>query len=53
MEQRTVEAASLERVDRTLRKGGVAKSVLSLEPSGSQLTGRAARRSRQRAAKKK
>jgi hypothetical protein len=49
---RPAESASLERVDRSLRKGGVTKSVLSLEPFGMQLTGRAARRAQQRAAKK-
>lgn len=52
-EQQPEQSASLERVDRSLGKGGVAKSVLSLEPLGSQLTGRAARRARQRAAQKK
>ncbi|MFC5149031.1 hypothetical protein [Streptomyces aureoversilis] len=53
VEQSPGTPASPERIDRTLRKGGVSKSVLSLEPAGSQLTGRAARRARQRAAKKK
>ncbi|MDX3694920.1 hypothetical protein PV726_32205 [Streptomyces europaeiscabiei] len=52
-EQRPGESVPLERVDRSLRKGGVTKSVLSLEPFGRQLTGRAARRAQQRAAKKK
>ncbi|WP_274036253.1 hypothetical protein [Streptomyces sp. MMBL 11-1] len=50
-DRRPVQSASLERVDRSLRTGGVTKSVLSLEPFSRQLTGRAARRAQQRAAK--
>ncbi|MEV7881865.1 hypothetical protein [Streptomyces microflavus] len=53
MNEKLRESAALERVDRSLRRSGVTKSVLSLEPVGSRLTGRAARRAQQRAAQKK
>ncbi|MFD7555832.1 hypothetical protein ACFV9E_15015 [Streptomyces sp. NPDC059835] len=46
------EQAGLERVDRTQRKGGVGKSVLSLQPAGVP-SNRAARRAQARPARRK